>query len=181
MTCSTTENIRARGWLIVAVLLIPLWGGCAQHKMETMPPPPAPSPPSPTPSLSPTATSTPSPAAKVTPPKVPSRQAPVAHDTRPTPKAPEPETPLLLSPALADEHKDRMESEVTMKLRDTEQLVAKIDHKHLTTQQSDTFTAIRNFISKAKEALHEKDMPRAMNLADKAQALAQDLPNSSGK
>lgn len=109
------------------------------------------------------------------------RSAPVAHDTRPTPKAPEPETPLLLSPAMADEHKDRMESEVTMKLRDTEQLVARVDHKNLTTQQSETFTAIRNFISKAKEALHEKDMPRALNLADKAQALAQDLPNSSGK
>jgi len=56
-----------------------------------------------------------------------------------------------------------------------------VDHKNLTTQQSETFTAIRSFISKAKEALHEKDMPRALNLADKAQALAHDLPNSSGK
>jgi len=82
---------------------------------------------------------------------------------------------------MADERKDKMENEVTTKIRHTEQLVAKVDSKNLTLQQNETFTAIQAFLSKAKEALHEKDMSRALNLAEKAEALAQDLPNSPGK
>lgn len=74
-----------------------------------------------------------------------------------------------------------MGNEVTSKIRHAEQLVARVDFKTLTTQESETFAAIQTFLSKAKEALQEKDMPRALNLAEKAEALAQDLPNSAGK
>jgi len=89
--------------------------------------------------------------------------------------------PLLLSPAMADERKDKMENDVIVKIRHTEQIVGRVDFKNLTRQQSDTLGTIQAFLSKAREALNEKDMALAQNLADKAQALAEDLPNNSGK
>ena len=88
---------------------------------------------------------------------------------------------MVLAPSITDERKDKIENEVTTKIRRTEQLVATVDSRHLSSQESETFTAIQSFLSKAKEALHEKDMPRALNLVDKAQALAQDLPTNPGK
>ena len=109
--------------------------------------------------------------------KVPAAKA----SSRPAPKVPEPEEPLLLSPTITDEHKDKMESEVTTKIRHAEQLVAKVDLKQLTAQQTETLSTIESFLSKAKEALQQKDMPRALNLADKAQTLARELPNSANK
>jgi len=111
----------------------------------------------------------------------PRSPAPPSAAKVPAPKIPGPEEPLLLSPAIAAEHKDKMEGEVTARIRRTEQLVAKIDPGRLTTQQSETFSTIQTFLSKAKEALQQKDIPRALNLAEKAQALAQDLPNSPAK
>jgi hypothetical protein len=142
--------------LCFALLLTLMFAGCAERKPQTIPPTPP----------------TPPPAAKV-----PAHRTP----PRPAPKVPEPAEPLLLSPTIADEHKDKMESEVTTKIRRTEQLVAKVDLKQLTEQQSETLSTIQSFLSKAKDALHQKDMPRALNLAEKAQTLAQELPNSANK
>jgi len=161
------RHFRRRGRLCAVVFFALMFTGCAGQKEETLPPPPPP------PALPP--------AAKAPTPRTPPRPAPVIHAPQSTPKPPEPETPLLLSPAIADERKDKIESEVTTKIRHTEQLVATVDLRHLTSQESETFTAIQSFLSKAKEALHEKDMPRALNLAEKAEALVQDLPNSTGK
>jgi hypothetical protein len=145
------------------VLLLALTiGGCAARKPETIPPPPA-APPS---------------AAKVPATKVPRRPAPGVQETKPAPKAPDVEEPLLLAPAMAEEHRDKMESDVTTMIQDTEQLVARVHLNRLTTQQSETFSTIQSFLSKAKEALHQKDTPRALNLAEKAQTLAHDLPSS---
>jgi len=152
--------------LCLALLLTLMFAGCAERKPQTIPPTP-PAPP---------------PAAKVPAPKTPSRSAPTSsHDAKPAPKVSEPEEPLLLSPTITDEHKDKMESEVTTKIRRTEQLVAKVDLKQLTEQQSETLSTIQSFLSKAKDALQQKDMPRALNLAEKAQTLAQELPNGANK
>ena len=144
--------------LCLALLLMLMFPGCAERKPQTMPP-----------------------AAKVPAPKAPSRPAPSIPDAKPAPKTPEPEEPLLLSPTIADEHKDKMEIEVTTKIQHTEQLVATVDLHQLTAQQSETLSTIQSFLSKAKEALQQKDMPRALNLADKAQTLARELPNSANK
>ena len=152
-------------WLCLALLLTLMFAGCAERKPQTIPPTPP----------------TPPPTAKVPVPKTPSRPAPGTHDAKPAPKVPEPEEPLLLSPTIADEHKDKMESEVTTKIQHAEQLVATVDLPQLTAQQSETLSTIQSFLSKAKEALQQKDMPRALNLADKAQTLARELPNSANK
>ncbi len=66
-----------------------------------------------------------------------------------------------------------------VKIRQVEQRVAQIDHKHLTKQQQDTLLTIKSFLSKAKEAVSLKDVPRAVNLAEKAQTLVGELPNVS--
>lgn len=142
--------------LCFALLLMLMFSGCAERKPQTIPPTPPTSPP----------------AAKVPASKTPSR---------PAPKVLEPEEPLLLSPTITDDHKDKMETEVTTKIRHTEQLVANVDQKQLTAEQNETLSTIQSFLSKAKDALQQKDMPRALNLAGKAQTLAQELPNSPNK
>jgi len=45
----------------------------------------------------------------------------------------------------------------------------------LATEQQEIFLTIQSFLSKAKEALSIMDFPRAFNLADKAQVLANEL------
>lgn len=156
-----TFSRRLPSWVLVLLLALTI-GGCAARRPETIPAPP----------------SAPSPAGKVPTTKVPRRPAPSVQDTKPAPKAPDVEEPLLLSPAMAEEHRDKMESDVTTMIQHTEQLVARVHLNRLTTQQSETFSTIQSFLSKAKEALHQKDMPRALNLAEKAQTLAHDLPTS---
>jgi hypothetical protein len=125
--------------------------GCAEQRKEAITPP------------------LPHPAAKVPP-----RPSPGALDDKPR-------EPLLLSPALAEDQKDKVEREVTTKIQQAEQRIAKIDQKQLTTQQNETLLTIQSFLSKAKEALSQKDVPRALTLADKAQTLAQELPDTPGK
>jgi hypothetical protein len=71
------------------------------------------------------------------------------------------------------------EQEAMAKIRQVEQRVAQIDHKHLTKQQQDTLLTIQSFLSKAREAVSLKDVPRAVNLAEKAQTLVGELPNVS--
>jgi hypothetical protein len=144
----------------VALLLALTIAGCATRKPEAIPSPPPP------------------PTAKAPAAKAPRRVAPSVQDAKPAAKPPDVEEPLLLSPEMAQHRQDKIENDVTAMIEHTEQLVARVHLSRLTSQQTETFSTIQSFISKAKEALQQKDMPRALNLAEKAEALAQDLPAS---
>lgn len=97
----------------------------------------------------------------------------------PSPQPPTPKTAPLLSPDVTEKEKEKgkTEQEAMTKISLAEQRVTQIDQKRLTKQQQETFLTIQSFVSKAKEALSLKDVARAINLAEKAQTLAGELPN----
>jgi hypothetical protein len=84
----------------------------------------------------------------------------------------------LLSPQIGRGDEDRLRREANTRIQKTEQIVAQIDRKRLAKEQQETYSTIQNFLSNAKEALAARDFPRASNLADKAQILAEDLLHS---
>jgi hypothetical protein len=84
----------------------------------------------------------------------------------------------VLSPQIGRTDEDRLRREANSKIQTTEQIVAQIDLKRLAKEQQETYATVQNFLSNAKEALAARDFPRASNLADKAQILAEDLLRS---
>jgi hypothetical protein len=75
-------------------------------------------------------------------------------------------------------NEDQVAQEVTARLARTEEIVGKIDASKLSRDQREIFSGIQDFLAKAKEAYHTKDMPRAQVLAEKASKLADDLAAS---
>lgn len=98
-------------------------------------------------------------------------------EEEPAPQPPAPKGAPLLSPDVTEKEKGKTEQEAMAKISLAEQRVTQIDQKRLTKQQQETFLTIQSFVSKAKEALSMKDVARAINLAEKAQTLAGELPN----
>jgi hypothetical protein len=84
----------------------------------------------------------------------------------------------VLSPQIGRGDEERLRREANTRIQKTEQIVAQIDRKRLAKEQQETYSTIQNFLSNAKEALTARDFPRASNLADKAQILAEDLLRS---
>ena len=70
----------------------------------------------------------------------------------------------------------RYVQEASQKIEVTEQTAARVDQKQLSKEQHETWVAVQNFLSKAKDALVANDLTRAKTLAEKAQALVTDLP-----
>lgn len=86
--------------------------------------------------------------------------------------------PPVLAPQVGRGDEDRLRREANTRIQKTEQIVAQIDRKRLAKEQVETYSTIQNFLSNAREALTARDFPRASNLADKAQILAEDLLRS---
>ena len=57
----------------------------------------------------------------------------------------------------------------------TERLVKQIDQRRLLGDQHQNLLTVQSFLVKAREALSEKDVQRALTLADKAFLLAEEL------
>jgi hypothetical protein len=108
-----------------------------------------------------------------------SQAIPPVPKEEPGPKPSTQQAAPLLSPDVSEKEKVQTGQEAMTKIREVEQRVAQIDHNHLTKQQQDTLLTIQSFLSKAKEAVSLKDVPRAANLAEKAQTLVGELPNVS--
>ena len=89
-----------------------------------------------------------------------------------SPPAPSPPPPLITPQAANDEQAVR---DVNARLARANQLVAHIDASKLSSDQHEMLSGLRDFISKANEALQAHDVPRAQMLADKASRLADDL------
>jgi hypothetical protein len=138
-----------------AFLLAAIVAGCAELERLLTPAPPEP----------PAVKREPSPP----PPALPPPPAPVAP----------PPPPPVLSPQIGRGDEDRLRREASSRIQKTEQVVAQIDQKRLATEQQETYSTIQSFLANAKEALATHDFPRASNLADKAQILAEELLRSA--
>ena len=88
------------------------------------------------------------------------------------PPAPSPPPPLITPRVANDEQAVR---KISARLARANELVAHIDATKLSSDQQEMLSGLRDFISKANEALQAHDVPRAQMLADKASRLADDL------
>lgn len=139
------------------LLLAILMAGCAERKPATVP-----TPPSTSPSTPPSAPPPPRPTKREPPPPRPAKTEP-------------PPPPRVLSPQASDAEEERLKQEVQTRIAGAEQVVKQIGQRKLAQDQQETFSTIRSFLAKAKEALSLKDFPRAFILADKAKVLADEL------
>jgi hypothetical protein len=87
----------------------------------------------------------------------------------PPPLAPAPQ----VSPRIDNEEK--AVRDVNARLARAGQIVAQVDATKLGNEQQEMLSGLKNFISKAADALQARDIPRAQVLADKASRLADDL------
>lgn len=138
-----------------AFLMAAIVAGCADLERLLTPAPPEP----------PTVKREPSPLPPALPPP-------------PPPVAP-PLPPPVLSPQVGRGDEDRLRREASSRIQKTEQVVAQIDQQRLAKEQQETYSTIQSFLANAKEALAAHDFPRASNLADKAQILAEELLRSA--
>lgn len=111
------------------------------------------------------------------PPDAGSAQPTAALPPRPGP-APLPPTPPLppapqVSPHLDNE--DQAVRDVKARLARAGEVMGQIDSSKLGHEQQEMLSGLKDFISKAAEALRARDVPRAQVLADKASRLADDL------
>jgi hypothetical protein len=90
---------------------------------------------------------------------------------RPSPSA-LPPAPQV-SPRVDNE--DQAVREVKAQLTRANEVVAQADPSRLGSEQQEMLSGLKDFISKAGEALRVRDVPRAQVLATKASRLAEDL------
>ena len=98
----------------------------------------------------------------VAPPSLPPTPSPP-----PLPRAPQ------VSPRIEDEEKAARD--VNAQLVRAGQVAAQIDSSKLATEQQEMLSGLKDFLSKATDALAAHDIPRAQVLADKASRLADEL------
>jgi hypothetical protein len=65
--------------------------------------------------------------------------------------------------------------DVKARLARADEVMGQIDSSKLGNEQQEMLSGLKDFISKATEALRARDVPRAQVLADKASRLADDL------
>ena len=129
-------------------------------------PPPPPVPPAP-PLVKPPATAM-TPAA----PGSPVAPSPPAAAPPTVPPAP---PPRILGQQVSSEDEKRIQGDAQRRIDRTERLVKQIDQRRLIGDQHQNLLTVQSFLVKAREALSEKDVQRALTLADKAFLLAEEL------
>lgn len=85
------------------------------------------------------------------------------------------EPPPRLSPQVSSDQEERLMEEANKKIRGAEENLLSIDPQKLAADQQDTYQTIHSFLIQARAALSRKDFPRALNLAQKAQILSDEL------
>ena len=83
--------------------------------------------------------------------------------------------PPLLSPQVSGDQEERLIDEANKRIQGAERKIQSIDSRKLAADQQETYQTIQSFLNQAKAALSRKDFPRALNLAQKAQILSDDL------
>jgi len=93
------------------------------------------------------------------------------------PQRPEP-PPARLSPQVSSERETQLIHEVNTLMRGVERTLLAIDHRKLKVNQAETYHTIQSFLTQAREALTIKDFQQAINLAQKARILSDELSNT---
>ena len=131
-----------------------------------LPPAPVPPPPPAAPSRPvPPVAAVPPPPAIAPPPPVP------VPPTAPSPAPP----PRVLAPQVSSQDERKIQTETQRRIERTERLVRQIDQRRLAADQQENLLTVQSFLTKAREALTERDVQRALTLADKAYLLADQL------
>ena len=192
--------MRARVVVPAAILALGL-GGCATvgrvglpapspppvRAAEVAAPPPAPvsvapppTPLSPQPELPPPPPAPPAPTLVKPPPTamtpaVPSSPVAPSPPAAAGPAAPPASPPRILGQQVSSEDEKRIQGDAQRRIDRTERLVKQIDQRRLIGDQHQNLLTVQSFLVKAREALSEKDVQRALTLADKAFLLAEEL------
>ena len=135
---------------IVTFLCLTLAVGCAQFKAVFTPSPP--------------------PSAPVRP----ARPAPPPGSAHPTHQEP----PPRLAPQVSSEQERQLTEEINTTIQKVERILLPIDQRTLKADQAETYQTVQSFLSQAREALGNKDFQQAMNLAQKAHVLSDELSAS---
>ena len=85
------------------------------------------------------------------------------------------EPPPRLAPQVTEDQEEQLIDETNKRIQGAERRVQSIDSRRLAADQQETYQTIQSFLNQAKAALSRKDFPRALNLANKAQILSDEL------
>jgi hypothetical protein len=83
--------------------------------------------------------------------------------------------PRILGQQVSSEDEKRIQADAQRRIDRTERLMKQIDERRLVGEQHQNLLTVQSFLVKAREALTEKDVQRALTLADKAYLLAEEL------
>ena len=138
--------------------------------------PPPPAPLSPHPELPPPPPAPPAPTLVKPPPTAMTPAAPAPSPPAAAgPAAPPAPSPRILGQQVSSEDEKRIQGDAQRRIDRTERLVKQIDQRRLIGDQHQNLLTVQSFLVKAREALSEKDVQRALTLADKAFLLAEEL------
>jgi hypothetical protein len=132
-------------------------------------PPPPPAPPAPTLVKPPATAMTPPVTSSPVTPSSPAMPSP------PGPAVPPAAPPRILGQQVSSEDEKRIQGDAQRRIDRTERLVKQIDQRRLMGDQHQNLLTVQSFLVKAREALSEKDVQRALTLSDKAFLLAEEL------
>ena len=76
---------------------------------------------------------------------------------------------------MTEDQEEQLIDETNKRIQGAERRVQSIDSRRLAADQQETYQTIQSFLNQAKVALSRKDFPRALNLANKAQILSDEL------
>lgn len=95
---------------------------------------------------------------------------------QPSPAYPERrEPPPRLSPQISSDRERQLMEEVNTMIQGADRTLLLIDQRKLKGDQWETYRTIHSFLAQARVALSRKDFHQAMNLAQKAQVLSDEL------
>ncbi len=116
-------------------------------------------------------------AATAPPPEAGSAQQTAAVPPGPARPPLPPTPPLPAAPQVSPhiDNEDQAVRDVKARLARAGEVMGQIDSSKLGNEQQEMLSGLKDFISKAGEALRARDVPRAQVLADKASRLADDL------
>lgn len=114
------------------------------------------------------------------PPKVRTRQTPPSAPVHPARQEPPPpqEPPLRLAPQISSDREKQLTEEINTTIQKVERILLSINQRTLQADQAETYQTVQSFLSQAREALGNKDFQQAMNLAQKAHVLSDELSTS---
>ena len=92
------------------------------------------------------------------------------------PASPKPAPPPpVISPLLSHPEEERLRHKATVRIDNAERVIKQIADRRLGADQQETLSTIQSFLVKARQALATQELQQAFALADKADALAQEL------